>query len=61
MFLVRDARRVGPARLQGLEEIETIVRPLADVPGLVRGGLITHSLVVCAFGFYFLREAPTRT
>jgi len=56
-YRIRDAVRRGPARLDGLEDIETELRPLADVDRLLRDGEITHSLVVAAFQYLTLRDA----
>jgi 8-oxo-dGTP pyrophosphatase MutT (NUDIX family) len=39
----------GPQHLDGNEEIAVRLVPLADVPGLIRSGVIHHSLVVAAF------------
>ena len=49
--LVRNARQVGEAQLEGFEEIRTRLVPLAEIPDLIRSGAITHSLVVAAFHY----------
>jgi ADP-ribose pyrophosphatase len=46
--LVRDAVLAAPQHLDGAEEIATRLVPLADVPDLVRRGVIHHALVVAA-------------
>ena len=51
-YLARNARPLGPQRLEGTEEIEVVLVDPADVPGLVLSGKITHSLVVVAFYLY---------
>ncbi len=48
-FLARGARRTAEQRFDETELIDVEERPLADVPELIRGGAITHALVVCAF------------
>jgi ADP-ribose pyrophosphatase len=48
-FLARDARPHGPQRPDDSEEIEVLEAPLADIPGMLRDGRITHALVHCAF------------
>ena len=49
-FVAEDAQRVGEPRPDPYERIEVVSRPLADIPALIRGGEIRHSLVVAAFG-----------
>lgn len=44
-----DARPDGAQQLDGAEEIDVVRVPLDDVPGLIAGGRISHSLVVAAF------------
>ena len=48
-FLARNARKVGAPAPDGDEAFEVLTVPLADVPGLIRDGSITHALVVAAF------------
>jgi hypothetical protein len=36
------------------EDIEVILRPLAEIPALIRNGSITHSLVIAAFYRYYM-------
>lgn len=50
-YLARDVRRVTEPRLDGAEDIAFEEIPLADIPTLIRGGAITHSLTITAF-FY---------
>lgn len=49
-FLARGCVPRGAPRPDPFERIELVVRPLADVPGLVRSGAIRHALVLNAFG-----------
>lgn len=51
-FLARGAHRVGEQSLDGNEEIRVFLKPLAEIPRLIRSGKIRHSLVITAF--YFL-------
>jgi 8-oxo-dGTP pyrophosphatase MutT (NUDIX family) len=53
-FLAVDAERVAAPRPEGNEELELVLRPVADIPDLVREGTIRHALVVCAFHAYGL-------
>lgn len=55
-YLMRNARRVGAAAPEGSEDIVTREIPLADVPGLIDAGKITHALVVVAFQWLWLKK-----
>ena len=48
-FLARNVTRVGDPAPEGDEAFEIVTVPLADVPGLIRDGAITHALVIAAF------------
>lgn len=48
-FVARDAERVGDPAPDDHETIEVELHPLDGVPGLIRSGAITHSLVIAAF------------
>ena len=47
--LALNAHSVGPQQLDGSEEIDLACVPLADIPGLILDGTITHALVVAGF------------
>lgn len=54
-YLALDARRVAEITLDGAEDIAFVEIPLDEIPGLIRSGVITHSLTINAFyflGFY---------
>lgn len=53
-YLARGARRVAEVSLDGAEDIAFEEIPLAAIPGLIRAGVITHSLTITAF--YFLER-----
>lgn len=53
-YLARDVRRVHEVQLDGAEDITFEEIPLADIPGLIRDGRITHSLTIAAFYFLHL-------
>jgi len=57
-FLARGARRVGAVANEGQEETQVVLVPRGDLPRLVREGVITHALVVAAFHWLALHEAP---
>lgn len=58
-FLAIDAYPAGDQQLDDKEDIEVILKPLAEIPRLIREGQITHSLVVTAFYRYYLEYLPT--
>lgn len=51
-YLALNAHYQQLPQLDGSEDIEVELVPLADVPGLIADGHITHSLVVAAFYHY---------
>ncbi len=57
-YLVRGVRQTDRQDLDDKEDIEVILRPLEDIPDLIRDGTITHSLVLSAFFFFFLKYYP---
>lgn len=56
-YVARDCILSGTPMLDPGEDIEVIVRPLAEVMNLVRTGGISHALVVAAFGLMQLHAA----
>jgi len=52
-YLVRNAGFQRPPEQDSTEDVEVEMVPLADIPGLIRDGIITHALVVAAFYWYF--------
>jgi 8-oxo-dGTP pyrophosphatase MutT (NUDIX family) len=60
-FLARGVGKLREPRFDTTEETEVELVPLADVPRLVRDGLISHALVVSAFHLLDLwRDAAAR-
>jgi 8-oxo-dGTP pyrophosphatase MutT (NUDIX family) len=57
MFLCRGAEPTGKQDLDEKEDIRIETLPLRDIPGMIADGSITHSLVLCAF-FYFFLDHP---
>ncbi len=57
-FIAKDARSAGAQTLDEKEDIEVLLKPLAEIPGLIREGAITHSLVVAAFYRLFMDHVP---
>lgn len=55
------AKGVSPAKEQEQDEkedIEVLVRPLAQIPGMIRNGEITHALVLAAFYRFYMEYLP---
>lgn len=57
-YLVRGAIPSGSQDLDEKEDIEVELRPIEQIPDMIRDGTITHSLVVSAFFFFFLKWYP---
>jgi len=53
-FLARDVHDHQPQRPEDVEEIEVFTVAAVELPGLVAGGAITHSLVVAALARWWL-------
>lgn len=51
-FLARNACPVATQNQDAREDIEVILKPVSDVPRLIREGSITHALVIAAFYRY---------
>ncbi|MEM6645702.1 MAG: NUDIX hydrolase [Bacteroidota bacterium] len=57
MFVAHGVTKVGELMLDGAEDIEVVLIDPADVPRLVREGVISHALAVVAF--YLYEHQPT--
>jgi len=57
-YLARDVFPGGGQHQDEKEDIEVLLRPLSDVPRLIREGYITHSLVLAAFYRFFMEYRP---
>ena len=55
-LLVKNAKRTCEPDLDAMEEIAVRLEPLERIPGLIREGKISHSLVLAAFHFFELTE-----
>ena len=60
-YLARNAFPAGKQELDEMEDIEVVLRPLDDIPRLIREGEITHSLVLAAFYRYYLEYLPSQS
>lgn len=55
-FLARDVQRVSELNQDEKEDIEVLLRPMEEIPRLIREGAISHSLVVAAFYRLFMEK-----
>ncbi len=55
-FLARDVQRVSELNQDEKEDIEVLLRPMEEIPRLIREGIISHSLVVAAFYRLFVEK-----
>ncbi len=55
-FLAMDVEKVSELSQDEKEDIEVVLRPMAQIPMLIRDGSISHSLVVAAFYRLFMEK-----
>jgi 8-oxo-dGTP pyrophosphatase MutT (NUDIX family) len=53
-FLAENVYATGVQKQDDKEDIAVVLEPLADIPCLIRDGVITHALVIAAFYRYYL-------
>ena len=51
-YLALDASQTEEQKLDGMEDIEILKKPIDEIPLLIEQGDIEHALVICAFYFY---------
>jgi 8-oxo-dGTP pyrophosphatase MutT (NUDIX family) len=56
VVLAEGCRRTGRPNLDPLEQIDVLLRPLEQIPEMIRNGEIRHALVIAAFGLMDLRS-----
>jgi ADP-ribose pyrophosphatase len=52
-YTAQHLKKVSDPRLDQAEDIEVVLVPLSEIPGLIRNGEIDHAIVISAFYFYF--------
>ena len=57
-FLAKNVSHVGQRNQDEREDIEVVIRPLSDIPRLIKEGIITHALVIAAFYRYYMEYLP---
>lgn len=60
-YLARDVFSSGDQDQDEKEDIEIILKPLEDIPRLIRSGEITHSLVLAAFYRFYMEYRPVES
>jgi ADP-ribose pyrophosphatase len=58
--LAKNAVPNGPQKQDEREDIEVVLRPVSEVPELIRTGQINHALIIAAFHLYFLANTNPR-
>jgi 8-oxo-dGTP pyrophosphatase MutT (NUDIX family) len=53
-FLAENVYATGVQKQDEREDIAVVLEPLADIPRLIKEGVITHALVIAAFYRYYL-------
>jgi ADP-ribose pyrophosphatase len=59
-YLARDASISGAQAQDEKEDIEIVVKPLEEIPRLIRDGEITHSLILAAFYRFYMEYLPSK-
>ena len=60
-YVAHDVQKIRSPSFDETEDIEEVLLPLADIPGMIREGTIDHAIVVAAFFFYFLHTPHPQT
>ncbi|MFC1822709.1 NUDIX hydrolase [Thermodesulfobacteriota bacterium] len=58
-YIALDVHPVGDQQQDEKEDIQVLLRPLDDIPGLMKEGDITHSLVLAAFYRFYMEYLPS--
>jgi ADP-ribose pyrophosphatase len=53
-YLAKGVYPAGKQELDDKEDIEVVIKPLKDIPRLIKEGEITHSLILAAFYRFFM-------
>lgn len=54
MYLAKGVYPAGKQELDDKEDIEIVIKPLKDIPRLIKEGEITHSLILAAFYRFYM-------
>ena len=58
-YLARNVTPSGGQEQDEKEDIEVVIKPLEEVPRLIREGEITHSLILAAFYRFYMEYQPS--
>jgi len=53
-FVAKDVFLAGRQEQDDKEDIEVVLKPIGEIPGLIREGFITHALVLAAFYRFYM-------
>jgi len=53
-YLAKDVYLAGKQELDDKEDIEIVIKPLSEIPRLIKEGEITHSLILAAFYRFYM-------
>ena len=53
-YLALDCQQDGAQSLDDKEDIEVVIKQLDEIPGLIKEGIISHSLILAAFYRYYM-------
>ncbi len=56
VILAEECHKAGEPQLDPFEKIEVLLRPIGQVPEMIRTGEICHGLVIAAFGLMDYRK-----
>ncbi len=59
-YLARDVYLAGEQQQDQNEDIEILLKPLAEIPRLIRNGEINHALVIAAFYRFYMEYMPQK-
>ena len=59
-YLARDVTLSGAQEQDEKEDIEIVVKPLKEIPRLIKDGEITHSLILAAFYRFYMEYLPSK-
>jgi ADP-ribose pyrophosphatase len=57
-YLARGVYPAGKQELDDKEDIEVVIKPIKEIPRLIKEGEITHSLILAAFYRFFMEYQP---
>lgn len=59
-YVARDVYLAGEQQQDQNEDIEILIKPLAEIPRLIRDGEINHALVIAAFYRFYMEYMPQK-